>query len=65
MANAPRTPPGLGTSGKRLWRSVVSEFELQVHEEILLLEAARCADRLDRLAEEASKGPVTAAELKG
>ena len=39
MANAPRTPPGLGTSGKKLWRSVVAEFDLQVHEEILLLEA--------------------------
>jgi hypothetical protein len=65
MANTPRTPPGLGTSGKRLWKSVLAEYDLQVHEEILLLEAARCADRLDRLAEEASKGPVTQRNFKG
>jgi hypothetical protein len=65
MANAARTPPGLGTSGKKLWRSVVCEYELQVHEEILLLEASRCADRLDRLAEEAAKGAVTVRNIKG
>lgn len=65
MANAPRTPPGLGTSGKKLWRSVVAEYDLQVHEEILLLEASRCADRLDRLAEEASKGTVTVTNHRG
>jgi hypothetical protein len=65
MPNAPRTPAGLGTSGKKLWRSVVTEYDLQVHEEILLLEASRCSDRLDRLAEEAAKGTVTVRNIKG
>lgn len=43
-------PAGLLASGSRLWRSVVTDYLLEVHEELLLVEACRCADRLDRLA---------------
>lgn len=46
----PKTPPkGLGSEGRRLWRSVSDAFELEVHEEQLLLEAARTADVISRL----------------
>ncbi len=47
---APRTPTGLGRRGKRLWASIhaqhpnISEPEAEV-----ALEAARVADRLERL----------------
>lgn len=46
----PRTPGELKTSGRRLWRQVMSEYELEEHERQLLLEMSRTADALDRLA---------------
>lgn len=58
-------PKGLRQSGKRLWRDVQEVYELDVHEELLLLQAARCADRLDTLAEEASKSPTVVTNAKG
>lgn len=51
---APKAPSGLAASGKRLWRSVLDDYELDVHEELLLLQACRCVDRLDELAKAAS-----------
>ena len=36
----------------RLWRSILGEYDLDEHESVLLTEACRVADRLDRLAEE-------------
>lgn len=47
---APRTPAGLGPRGRRLWRSLVDDFDLAEHERGLLLEACRTSDDLDRLA---------------
>ena len=58
-------PKGLHQSGKRLWRDVLEEYELDVHEELLLLQAARCADRLDQLAVEAAGAPTTVTNAKG
>jgi hypothetical protein len=58
-------PADLAESGDRLWRSVADEYELDVHEQLLLLEACRCADRLDRLAAEAAAGAVTVTNFKG
>jgi hypothetical protein len=49
---APRT---LGESGKRLWKSVVDEYELSEHERVLLLEACRTADLCDRLSATAAR----------
>ena len=46
----PKTPAGLAARGKRIWRSVVDEFLLSEQELALLLELARTADVLDRLA---------------
>lgn len=47
---APRPPRGLKTPGRKLWNDVQARYELEVHEELLLLEMARTADTLDRLA---------------
>jgi hypothetical protein len=60
--NAPR---GLGSSGRKLWKSVTDGYDLEMHEELLLLAAARCADTLDRLAEESAGHPVTVVNHKG
>lgn len=59
------TSAGLGESGRRLWLSVSGEYDLDVHEQLLLEQACRCADHLDRLAEEAAKHPVTVTNVKG
>jgi hypothetical protein len=59
------TPGELGESGARLWESVVEQFDLDVHEELLLLSACRTADLLDRLAERAKRGELTVVNAKG
>lgn len=45
----PRPPSGLRTSGRALWRSVMTDYELDDHEAALLREACRTADSLDAL----------------
>jgi hypothetical protein len=48
-----RTPPaprGAGTAGKRLWKSILAEYELEEHEQALLREMVRTVDQLDDLA---------------
>jgi hypothetical protein len=47
--SAPAPPKGTGPGGARLWRAVVGEYELGVHEEVLLVELTRVVDRLDAL----------------
>lgn len=49
-SDPPRPPAGLKTAGRRLWRAVQGEYELEVHEELLLTELCRMADRLGDLA---------------
>jgi hypothetical protein len=44
-----RAPAGAGPAGRKLWRAVVVEYELQEHELLLLREAVRTADLLDEL----------------
>lgn len=44
-----KTPPGLKTAGRRLWRSVTDDYELGEHELTILLEAARTVDALAEL----------------
>lgn len=46
----PRPPRGLKASGRRLWTEVQANYELEVHEELLLTEMCRTADGLDYLA---------------
>ena len=62
---AKRSPYGLSATGRRLWSSALIDYELDAHEELLLLQACRCADRLDRLAKEADASPVTVVNAKG
>lgn len=61
----PAAPKGLNVSGRALWRSVLSEYELDQHELLLLKEAARCADRLDRLEAASAAGPITTTNRHG
>jgi hypothetical protein len=53
------TPDGLRDHGRRLWRSIVAEFELDEHELLLLEQTARTADLVATLAETVDDdGPV-------
>jgi hypothetical protein len=61
----PTAPKRLAASGRRLWQSVVGEYDLDVHEELVLLQACRCADRLDRLDEAAASSSVTVVNHRG
>lgn len=61
----PSPPTGLAESGLRLWTAVVTEYALEVHEILLLVQACRMADHLDRLAAEASDGDVTVENMRG
>ncbi|QCR54945.1 hypothetical protein C1N80_06230 [Brachybacterium sp. SGAir0954] len=47
-------PKGLGSRGRRLWREITEEHDLDPMQRVLLEEACRCADRLDRLEEKLS-----------
>jgi len=62
---AAKFPSGLQTAGKSLWRSVTVDFELDVHEELLLIQACRCADRLDLMAEVLASAPLTVTNHRG
>lgn len=51
---AQQAPKGLGGRGRRLWREITEAHELDPMQRVLLEEACRCADRLDRLEEKLS-----------
>lgn len=65
MSAVPTPPAGLGTSGKRLWRAVLGPYALDEHELLLLRQACRVVDTLDRLAEEGARHPITVTNIKG
>jgi hypothetical protein len=46
----PRAPEGAGKEGRRLWSSVLGEFELSGHELAVLWQAVRATDRCEALA---------------
>jgi hypothetical protein len=46
---APSAPKGTKASGKRLWASILREYELEEHELVLLREMVRTVDQLDAL----------------
>lgn len=45
----PRVPAGLKAGGRKLWKAIADEFELEQHELSVLLEAARTVDSLEAL----------------
>ena len=45
----PRPPQGAGPSGRRVWRAILGEFELEEHERALVTALVRQVDRLDAL----------------
>jgi len=47
--DTPKPPSGTRASGRRLWASIVTVYELEEHELALLREAVRTVDTLDRL----------------
>jgi hypothetical protein len=52
-------PAGLGTAGRRLWRSVTADFELAGHEVLILAQAAHTADVCEALQRVVARdGPV-------
>ena len=61
----PPSPSGLKTAGKKLWDSVIADFDLEEHEKITLKEACRTADRLDELDKEMESEPLTVVNSKG
>jgi hypothetical protein len=65
VKGASAVPKGLAAAGRRLWRAVLDEYQLDAHEELLLLQACRTVDRLDRLEEEGRNAPVTVTNYKG
>ena len=47
--SVPNPPTGTKAAGKRLWESVLAEYELEEHEMSLFREATRTVDVLDSL----------------
>jgi hypothetical protein len=58
-------PAEFDKAGRLLWCSVADKYEMAVHEQLVLLQACRCADRLDRLDADARAGMVTVENFKG
>lgn len=61
----PDPPKGTGPAGRRLWLSVLEDFGLDPHEELLLIQAVRCVDRLDAMAAELEGAPLTVTNRHG
>ena len=47
--STPKPPAGTRAGGRRLWTSVVKDYDLEEHELALLTEAVRTVDLLDEL----------------
>lgn len=44
-----KAPPGAGPAGRRLWSSVIKDYDLDEHETALLVEAVHTVDLLGQL----------------
>ncbi|MFI2841696.1 P27 family phage terminase small subunit [Mycolicibacterium sp. PDY-3] len=51
VVRRPRTPDGLGTEGRKLWREIVGTFDVteEPHKRRILLDACKTADLIERL----------------
>lgn len=61
----PRPPRGLNAPGRRLWRSILTDYDLEEHETALLVLACRTVDRLDDIAEALVGEPLTVSNFRG
>lgn len=61
----PKSPAGLKAGGRKLWRTVVADFELGEHELVVLLEAARTVDALQALEDIVTEQGVTNVSPQG
>ena len=64
-AKAPTAPKGSGPAARRLWRSVVTDYDLDQHELLLLTEACRTADLLDELTKALDGADLTTVNRHG
>src|SRR4051794_31768305 len=60
-----KTPKGLGTAGRALWRSIAGPYELRADELRTLEDAAREADLIERLEEAQRDAPLTVKGSQG
>ena len=59
-SDVPKAPPQTRAPGRALWESITTEYDLEEHERVLLIEAVRTVDALDLLdAAVRRDGPVT------
>jgi P27 family predicted phage terminase small subunit len=58
----PKTPDGLGTEGRKLWREVVGTFDVieEPHKRRILFDACKTADLIDQLDTAMAGEPLTA-----
>ncbi len=61
----PRAPDGIGRRGRRLWRSVVEEFDLGEGELALLTETCRCLDDIEDLQKAVTDAPAVTTGSRG
>lgn len=56
-----RSPAGLNTDGRKLWRSITAEFDLEnePHKLQILSQACRTVDLISELDEAAAEAPLT------
>jgi hypothetical protein len=62
---APRAPKGLNPAGRRLWRAILSDFDLDEHELAVLVVACRTVDRLEDVAVALADAPLTTTNARG
>ncbi len=62
---ATRAPKELHETGKKLWNRVLRDFGLADHEELVLLQACRVSDNLDRLQCEMATGSLVIESSQG
>jgi len=60
-----RAPAGLKARGRRLWKAVTADFELNLSERELLTEACRCLDNCERLETALKDAPLTVEGSRG
>lgn len=61
----PAAPKGSGPAGRKLWRAVVEQFELEEFETAQLREACRLADLLDKLQAAVDRDGPVVTDTKG